>query len=67
MVENLFMRVILALIGLVIVLATRGCTIEERHYRGGYYHGYYGEYPHRYYGHERYYPYPYYYYYRDHY
>jgi hypothetical protein len=34
------------------LIATAGCEIESDHYhRGGYYHGYRGEYPNRYYGH----------------
>ena len=50
------MKLIIALGGLAMLIATAGCEIESDHYhRGGYYHGYHGEYPYRYYGHsERY-------------
>ena len=46
------MKRIIGLGGLAMLIATAGCEIEEAHYsRGGYHHGYYGEYPDRYYGH----------------
>jgi hypothetical protein len=63
------MKRIITLMGLGLLIAvTAGCEIEERHhYRGGYYSGYYGEYPYRSYGHESYRPYRTYPYDRDHY
>lgn len=50
------MKLIIGLCGLAMLFATAGCEIEaDSYHRGGYYRGYYGEYPHRYYGHsERY-------------
>jgi hypothetical protein len=45
------MKFALALFGLITLLATTGCEYDEHHHhRGGYYGGYYGEYPQRYYG-----------------
>ncbi len=45
--EDLAMKTILCLIGIVTLLTSAGCVVSPY---GGYYAGYYGEYPHAYYG-----------------
>ncbi len=52
------MKLMIGLAGLLLLLATAGCEIEEAPY-GGTYGGYYGEYPYSTYGYGTYYPYPY--------
>ena len=53
------MKALIVLVGLVGLLASVGCIVEEEHhYRGGYYGGFYGEYPDHYYG-RHYYNHPY--------
>ena len=53
--ENLVMKLILLLLGATTLIATSGCDWDEdHHHRGGYNHGYYGEYPYRSYGHGEY-------------
>ena len=64
------MKILMSLLGLVTLLATAGCYVEEGHrYRGGYYGGFYGEYPERHYYRDGYYYHGYYHgpYDRDHY
>jgi hypothetical protein len=49
LVEDLIMKKFLWLIGAALLFAAVGCE-DEHHHHGGYYGGYYGEYPHSYYG-----------------
>ena len=56
--ENLVMKTLLTLFGLVAVLMLSGCAVEPV-YPAGASVEVYGEYPYGYYGHGGYYPYPY--------